>query len=88
MDSQAILPSEYLRTPEAANYLSLSPQFLEVCRHRGEGPPYVKIGRAIRYRRSALDDWMTARESGPRPAGAFTAENSSRREKSHVEMSR
>ena len=57
----------YLTTVEAAKYLNLSRQFLEAARYRadGTGPPYIKLERAVRYRRSALDAWMTAHEHSP-----------------------
>ena len=38
----------YLTTLEAADYLRLSRQFLEIARHRGNGPPYIKLSRAVR----------------------------------------
>lgn len=56
---------EYLNTPEAAAYLRCSKQLLEIARHRREGPPYYKLGRAVRYRKSALDDWMKRSERLP-----------------------
>ena len=49
---------EYLTTVEAASYLGLSRQYLEILRHRGDGPEYIKLGRAVRYKRTDLDDWM------------------------------
>jgi hypothetical protein len=57
----------YLTTVEAAKYLNLSRQFLEAARYRadGTGPPYIKLERAVRYRRSALDAWMTAHDHSP-----------------------
>jgi hypothetical protein len=57
----------YLTTVEAARYLRLSRQFLEAARYRadGTGPPYIKLERAVRYRRSALDAWMTAHDHSP-----------------------
>jgi excisionase family DNA binding protein len=59
--------NEYLTTTEAAQYLKLSRQFLEVARHRGDGsgPSYIKLARAVRYRRSALDEWMAAHDHAP-----------------------
>ncbi len=39
----------FLTTAEAADYLRLSRQFLEIARHRGNGPPYIKLSRAVRY---------------------------------------
>jgi hypothetical protein len=50
----------YMTTDEAAAYLKLAPQTLEAARYKadGSGPPYVKLPRAVRYRRSQLDAWM------------------------------
>jgi excisionase family DNA binding protein len=49
---------EYYNTTQAAEYLGLSRQFLEIARHRGEGPEFIKIGRAVRYKRTSLDEFM------------------------------
>ena len=54
--------SDYLNTREAAAYLNVSTQFLEIARSRGTGPPYCKVGRAVRYRRAGLDEWMITNE--------------------------
>jgi hypothetical protein len=45
----------YLTTVESAHYLKLSRQFLEGARYRadGSGPPFIKLERAVRYRRGA-----------------------------------
>ena len=43
--------AERLLTPkEAANFLRVSESWLAKARMRGDGPPYVKLGRSIRYR--------------------------------------
>jgi len=39
---------------QAATFLGVSPRSLQAWRVRGGGPPYVKIGRAVRYQRRAL----------------------------------
>lgn len=46
----------------AARYLAYSTAFLKAAR-RGvcDGPPFVRIGRSIRYLRSDLDDWLQSR---------------------------
>lgn len=49
---------QYLTTRDAAAHLKLSPQRLEIWRHQGEGPPYLKIGRSVRYDRTQLDAWV------------------------------
>jgi len=54
---------ERLLTPkEAANFLRLSVSWLAKARMRGDGPPYVKLGRAIRYREGALVQWLRSRQ--------------------------
>ncbi len=50
----------YCDTKSAASYLGLSTQYLEIARHKGNGPKFIKLSRAVRYRRSDLDTWMTA----------------------------
>jgi excisionase family DNA binding protein len=61
-----------LTQSELAERLGTSERFLEVRRVTGGGPPYVKVGRAVRYRPSAVDAWIQQRErtstsdSGPR----------------------
>ncbi|HEY8535206.1 MAG TPA: helix-turn-helix domain-containing protein [Vicinamibacterales bacterium] len=43
---------------EAAELLGLAPRTLQTWRHRGEGPPYVRISsRCIRYRVADLEAW-------------------------------
>ncbi len=61
-DSQAISPQvEYLTPRAAAIYLGTSPSTLAKLRLFGDGPPFTRIGRAVRYRRRDLDAWMAAR---------------------------
>ena len=52
---------DILPTPEAATYLRLSKPTLERLRLTGEGPPYAKLGKAVRYRRADLDAWLASR---------------------------
>lgn len=55
--------SEYLTTAQAAAYLNISKQWLEAKRSGcGNSPPVTRIGRACRYRRSALDQWAQRQE--------------------------
>jgi len=39
---------------QAAEFLGVSVRTLQAWRVRGGGPPYTKIGRAVRYQRRAL----------------------------------
>lgn len=43
-----------------ATYLGVSTRTLEDWRYRRVGPPYAKVGRAVRYRREAVDAWAKA----------------------------
>lgn len=48
--------SETLKVPEAT---------LTDWRYRGKGPEYVRVGRGVRYRRTAIDRWLEARTVRP-----------------------
>ena len=43
-------PGALLTTKEAAAVLRVSPSWLAKARMTGDGPPYIKIGRSVRYR--------------------------------------
>lgn len=50
MIDTASATAEYLRVPEAT---------LRQWRHLRKGPPYLKVGKHVRYRRADVDDWVT-----------------------------
>ncbi len=50
-----------LHPRDAAKILGVSESWLAKARLRGDGPAYVKIGRSVRYRDSALRDYIRAR---------------------------
>jgi excisionase family DNA binding protein len=54
-------PESYLQPPEAAAYLGSSRSTLAKRRLRGDGPRFFRLGRAIRYRREDLDEWLASR---------------------------
>ncbi|WP_420435061.1 helix-turn-helix transcriptional regulator [Hyphobacterium sp.] len=43
---------------QAAAYLNLAVSSLAKWRVEGIGPSYIKLGSAVRYRRTDLDDWI------------------------------
>ena len=49
---------EVLTTEQAADYLQVSKQKLEIDRHHGRGVVFTKIGRLIRYRKSDIDSYL------------------------------
>ncbi len=60
-EQQEHTPAITLTTPEAAQYLRLSVATLNKWRVYGGGPPFVKLGRAVRYRLNDVEDFMSAR---------------------------
>jgi excisionase family DNA binding protein len=56
LGSQKAAPA-LMKAKEAADYLSMSEEWI---RQRGRDGtlPTVKLGRATRFRRSALDEWL------------------------------
>ena len=43
-----------------AAYLGVSPAVIYRWNSRGEGPPYLKVGRHCRYRPADVDNWLDA----------------------------
>ncbi|WP_299436766.1 helix-turn-helix domain-containing protein [uncultured Rhodospira sp.] len=62
----------YLTAADVAARLGISRSYLDQARVRGDGPPFVRIGRAVRYRWGAVIEWAEARAarstSEPTPA--------------------
>ncbi len=59
--------SATLNEVEAAAYLGISPSFLRFSRMakpRTSGPPFCKIGKAVRYLTTDLDAWLISRRVG------------------------
>jgi len=62
---QNTVTAALLDTPEAAMYLgNLQPTTLEQWRWNGKGPKFIKLNRAVRYRRSDLDEFIERRIFG------------------------
>ena len=53
---------EHLSTEQAAEYLGVSASWLASSRVRGDGPPFYKLGRTVRYVRATVDTWAQAHE--------------------------
>lgn len=53
-----------LETVHAADELGLSPRTLEGWRRRGEGPPFLRIGRRVKYRIEDIEAYKAARLHG------------------------
>ncbi|MCA8975622.1 MAG: helix-turn-helix domain-containing protein [Planctomycetes bacterium] len=53
----------WLSTKQAAALLAVHPDTLRRYRREGGGPPFSRIGRAVRYSATALDAWMQQRSA-------------------------
>lgn len=63
-DAPAIHEDSLLTEEQAAELIQFSPHTLRCWRSDGEGPKWCRVGkRAIRYKRSDLQDWIRTQES-------------------------
>ena len=51
-------PDALIAEVQAADFLRISIRTLQAWRCRGAGPAFVRVGRAIRYRRRDLLAWI------------------------------
>jgi predicted DNA-binding transcriptional regulator AlpA len=51
-------PEALLMEDQAARLLSVSPRTLQAWRSEDRGPPYVRVGRSVRYLYAALLQWI------------------------------
>lgn len=61
MQDDEVSADRLLTRKEAAAYFALGLRFLEVAAVRGDGPPFIKINRSVRYRVGDIRDWIEAR---------------------------
>lgn len=48
-----------LTQQQVVDWTGMSPAYFEMARFKGTGIPYVKFGRAVRYRSSDVRDFIT-----------------------------
>jgi predicted DNA-binding transcriptional regulator AlpA len=69
--------SELLDTSQVAALFGSTPQFVEKLRSTGRGPEFLRIGRLVRYKRTAIEAWLekqtASRTSVGRPRSAKSA---------------
>lgn len=46
---------------ELAKVLKVSRNFLDHISTRGDGPPFYRVGRAVRYDKAAVEKWITGK---------------------------
>lgn len=52
-----------MSTEELAAYLRVNTDTIHKWRHKGEGPPALRIGKYLRFRPSEVEEWLKTRES-------------------------
>lgn len=57
-------PQPLAACAEVAEVLGIPEKALREWRSRGIGPEYLKVGRYVRYRWSAVNAWLDTREAG------------------------
>ena len=65
MESERTEISNLLTDVESAQLLNLSVQTLRNWRSKRIGPPYIKLGRAVRYKLVDLLEWVEKRAVDP-----------------------
>lgn len=53
---------EAISTPAASTLTGVPVCTLETWRSRGGGPPFLKLGKTVRYQRRALFNWMARKQ--------------------------
>lgn len=53
--------TEFYNEQQISEILGVSVRWLQVSRQAGDGPPFVKIGRLVRYRPEDLAIWADSR---------------------------
>jgi len=70
MATQTALPNieltdQYLTEAEFARLTGMTIRTIRLWEQKREGPPRIKCGKLIRYRKSAVEQWLRSRESRP-----------------------
>lgn len=58
------LESEYLTSDEVSDWLKVSRRTLHRWARLRKGPPSVKVGRSVYYRRASVEQWLLSLEEG------------------------
>jgi hypothetical protein len=60
--------TDYLPEAKLAEELDSHPRTVKRWRELGDGPPHVRIGNSVFYRRAAVEQWLLDQEQNPRSA--------------------
>jgi hypothetical protein len=71
-----LMPEEIYKPKDAAPVIGTTQGMLSQMRHRGIGPKYILVGKAVRYKKSHLEEYLTSRTvvpGAPLPKGGERA---------------
>ena len=68
MDKRDATDDRLLGAAEVAEHLGVPVNSLKMWRYRKTGPPWLKLGRHVRYRQAALQRWLDDQEAGQKGA--------------------
>ena len=63
-------PNPLLDAKSLSGYLKVSTRTLENMLLRGDGPPYLRLGRQRRWRPADVEAWLQARAECMQPTGS------------------
>jgi predicted DNA-binding transcriptional regulator AlpA len=58
---QTSQPAEYIDAPTFCAMVGIKTQTAAKWRCTGEGPRFTRVGSAVRYKRSAVEQWLASR---------------------------
>lgn len=61
MQENEVSADRLLTRDQVESHFGLSRRFLEVAAVRGDGPPFFKINRSVRYRVGDVREWIESR---------------------------
>jgi predicted DNA-binding transcriptional regulator AlpA len=66
--ANSLLGDEYLTDPQLAQGIGVSTRTLARLHAKRQGPPRVRVGKKILYKRSSVLAWLAEQEEVKRPA--------------------
>ncbi|MDT0576495.1 helix-turn-helix domain-containing protein [Croceicoccus sp. F390] len=61
------LENEYLTSNEVSGWLKVSRRTLHRWARLRKGPPSIKVGRSVYYRRASVEQWLVSLENAAEP---------------------
>src|SRR5262249_12882505 len=56
-----------LNQESAAALIGVKPLTMETCKHKGRGPPFIKVGRNAFYKAADIEQWLNEQSVIPIP---------------------